>query len=272
MIPVTLLSPTWRLVAALFVAVALATLPTYLVALVLLPPVPQIVMIRSFVLGTAIPAAAAWAIGRAFRGTAEVRDGALRLRRGDLDVDVRCDAIAVVRPWWIPLPMPGVTLRARSGRLPVGLACARPARVLEALAGCGVDVGGPARHPGVVWAQTRRDRGALGPLVKFVVFGALPAGVLFYTHQHIAYGGPLGQWYLEGRTAYLTTLGGYWATTAILLCSYASIWRAAGELVVWTVAALGPSRAPAARRVVDLVCGLAYWAGIPALLALRYAG
>jgi apolipoprotein N-acyltransferase len=267
MIRVTLLSPLWRLVSAILVALALVTLPTYVAALVLLPPVPPIVMIRSFVLGTAIPAATAWAIARLFAGTATVRDGRLRLTRGDLDVDVPCTAIAAVRPWWIPLPMPGVTLRIRSGRrLPFGIALSRPGEMADALGS-----GAARRHPSLIWASTRPVRRWRHALVKFVVFGAVPAGIVFYTHQHIAYGGPLGQWYLESPRAYLATLAAYWATTVILLASYASVWRGAGELAVWMVAAARPSSAPAARRAVEATCALAYYGGVVALLALRYA-
>ena len=84
MVRVILLTPAWRLVTALLVATSLATLPTYALAIVLLPPVPPIVMARSFALGTILPAAIAWAVGRAFAATVELRDGSLHLRRADL--------------------------------------------------------------------------------------------------------------------------------------------------------------------------------------------
>src|SRR6185436_17308626 len=126
------------------------------------------------------------------------------------------------------------------------------------------------RHPSVVYAATRRARRWYGPLVKFGVLGVLPASVLFYTHQHIAYGGTFGQYYLESPRAYFTTFAEYWATTAILLVSYASIWRAAAELAVWTVAATAPGGAHTARRIGEVVCDGAYYVGVPALLALRY--
>ena len=109
-----------------------------------------------------------------------------------------------------------------------------------------------------------------GDWARFALLGVLPASVLFYTHQHIAYGGTFGQYYLEGAIPYLSTLGEYWATTIILLVSYASIWRAAGEIVVWTAALAGRAAAAGARRAVEIACGLAYFGGVPALLALRY--
>jgi apolipoprotein N-acyltransferase len=133
-----------------------------------------------------------------------------------------------------------------------------------------MDVAAARRHPTVVWAATRRRQTGLGALAKFAGFGALPAGILFYTHQHIAYGATWGQWYLEGPAAWLTTLGEYWGNTVILLVSYASVWRAGAELLVWLAACVARDRVPAVRRVVDVACAVAYYAGVPALLALRY--
>jgi apolipoprotein N-acyltransferase len=223
-------------------------------------------MIRSFVVGTALPAAMAWAIGRAFRGTATVRAGALRLDRGDVAVDLRLDGL-VVRPWWVPLPSPGLALRPRP---PFGTARRDPSPILDALAAGGVDVAAARRHPTVVWAATRPRRTALGVLAKFAGFGAIPACILFYTHQHIAYGGTWGQWYLEGPGACLTTLGEYLTNTVILLASYASLWRAGAEAVVWLAAAVARARTVAVRRAVEVLCALAYYGGVPVLLALRY--
>jgi apolipoprotein N-acyltransferase len=271
MCSVILLSPSWRLVTAALVAVSLATLPTYVLALFLLPPVPPIIMVRSFVVGTALPALMAWAIGRAFTGTAAYDDGRLRLRRSDLELEVACTAIATVRPWRVPLPTPGFTVRLRErGRLPIALATRDPAPVLTLLHDCGVDVGADRRRPGMLRATTRRPTSWLRLALKYPVAGTLPALVLFYTHQHIAYGGTFGQYYLEGPLPWFSTLGQYWANTLILLLSYASIWRALGETVVWGAAAIGEGAARAARRGVEIACALAYWIGVPTLLVLRY--
>jgi apolipoprotein N-acyltransferase len=270
MLRVILLSAPWRAVTATLVVVTWLTLPTYLLALFLLPPVPPIVMIRSFVLGTALPAAMAWGVVRLFAGTAEVRDATLRLRRNDLEIDVPCASIATVRPWRLPLPRAGLTIRTSSRALPVGIAVEDPSALVDRLAAGGVAVGAAADDPTVVWAATRRRRRSWSAVLKFPVFGTAPACILFYTHQHIAYGGTFGQYYLEGALPYLTTLGEYWATTIILLVSYASFWRAAGEIIVWTAALAGRAAAAGARRAVEIACGLAYYGGVPALLALRY--
>ena len=266
---VILLSPIWRLVTALLVVVGLGTLPTYLLSLVLLPPVPQIVMIRSFVVGTALPLAMAWGIARAFTGSLTVRNGALHLQRGDVDIDVERTASARVRPWWLPLPQPGLRLDVASGRLPFGLASRTPAAVLDALDASGIDTTAARRHPSLLFTRTRAPRWWT-PLLKFVALGIVPASILFYTHQHIAYGGTFGQYYLESPQAYFRTFAEYWATTSILLISYASFWRAPAELAVWLTAAVAPSQTNLARKAAETVCALAYYAGIPILLALRY--
>jgi apolipoprotein N-acyltransferase len=268
---VVLLSRPWRLVSGLLTAIALVTLPTYLVAVFVLPPIPPVVMVRSFLLGTALPAAVAWALTRAFTGTADVHVCMLHLRRDDLAVEIPCAAIERIRPWWVSLPGPGfdVTLRA-GGRAPVGVAIDDPTSLLDALADAGMDVTRARRHPSVVRAASRRRTTWWWLVFKFAAFGTIPATILFYTHQHIAYGGTFGQYYLEGPGAWLTTLAEYWSNTVIMLVSYASCWRGAAETSVWLVAFAGAGPARGARRLADAACALAYWAGVPVLLALRY--
>jgi len=272
MLRVTLLSPTWRLVTALLVATSLATLPTYAVAVFVLPPIPPLVMARSFALGTMLPALVAGAIARVFAGTVEVDGGVLRLARADLAIDVPTAAIQRVRPWRIPLPRPGVSLRVASRRLPVAVALDDPTALLERLAVAGVAIDGTRQHPAVVYARTRKSWHVAATAAKFVGFGLLPTAVLFYTHQHIAYGGTFGQYYLEGLLPYLTTFVAYWTTVVVLLASWASMWRALAEGAVGSAALFGDRSARAARRSAEIACALAYYAGVPSLLALRYMG
>jgi hypothetical protein len=272
MLRVTLLSPTWRLVTALLVATSLATLPTYAIAVFVLPPIPPVVMARSFALGTILPALVANVLVRVFAGTIDVVDDVLRLVRADLDIEVPPAAIQRVRPWWIPLPRPGVSLRLSSGRLPVAVALDDPTALLERLAGAGVAVDAMRRHPAVVYARTRRRWRVPATAAKFVGFGLLPTAVFFYTHQHIAYGGTFGQYYLEGLLPYLTTFIAYWTTVVVLLGSYASVWRALAEGAVGVAAFFGDRSAQATRRAAEIACALAYYAGVPIILALRYRG
>ena len=272
MLRVTLLSPTWRLVTALLVATSLVTLPTYAVAVFALPPIPPLVMARSFALGTILPALIAGGIARVFAGTVEVVGDVLHLARADLAIEVPAAVIQGARPWWIPLPRPGVSLRLGAGRLPVAVALDDPSALLDRLAGAGVTVDATRRHPAVVYARTRRRWRIPATVGKFVGFGLLPTAVLFYTHQHIAYGGTFGQYYLEGLLPYLATFGAYWTTVVVLLASYASTWRALAEGAVGIAALFGDGSARAARRAAEIVCALAYYVGVPIVLALRYLG
>lgn len=270
-------SPTLRLVGGTLFAASRASLP-YLLLLVLLstdPPVTPPVLLRLFTVVFVIPAFAALAIERACRIDLEVDAVSTRVRRMDLSVDIPHAAVAAVKPWRVPLPGPGLTFALRSGRAaPYGIVPDDPAGFLDSLAIHGVSAAERARrHPAVAWASARASlapRGLVHALGKYVVFGFLPAAVLFNAHQHIAYGGLWGQYYLEGAYAWLRTLAVYWATTSIYVLLYASVLRALAEAVTLVDARVAPSRAAKVRRGVEAVCRLLYYAGVPALLALRF--
>ena len=84
-------------------------------------------------------------------------------------------------------------------------------------------------------------------LGRYVLFALFPAAVLFNAHQHIAYGAFLGQYYLMGPGAWLTTAAIYWATLCAYLLLYASAWRGMVEAVTLVT----PSHAGAVRRVAE---------------------
>src|SRR5262245_39342905 len=134
--------------------------------------------------------------------------------------------------------------------------------------------GTPARtHPVAVWAQARA---ALPPwrwyhvVWKFVVFALAPTAVLFNAHQHIAYGGSLGQYYLEGPGAYVRTFALYWLSVSLDLVLWAAVWRALAEGVALVMALVAPSHAARVRRAIEFACRLLYYAGAPALVAARF--
>src|SRR5262249_39192698 len=154
----------------------------------------------------------------------------LVIRRRYQRIEVPCAAIVRVAVWRLPLPAPGITLHLRSGRrLPFGLVHADLALLVTALAETArvAAVPAPATHALLVYAHPRarvqwRWYHRAG---KFVLFALIPTLVLFNAHQHIAYGGLLGQYYLLGLAAYVRTFVIYWATVAIDLVLYASAWR-----------------------------------------------
>lgn len=272
MLPASILSPLWRVVTALLVAVAAASLPTYGIAVFVLPPIPPIVMARSFAIGTLLPAFTAWALRRVFGGTIAVDGDRLRIVRGDFVLEAPAAAVERVRPWRIPLPAPGLSLRLGPDGPSLGLDMRDPAGLVDLLRRAGGSPGVTDTHPALVYARTRRPWRPWATLAKFAGFGALPTAVLFYTHQHIAYGGTFGQYYLEGFAPYLATFAAYWTTVVVLLTSYAATWRAAAEAAVLLAAWQGATAARHVRRVTEAVCALAYYVGVPILLALRYRG
>jgi hypothetical protein len=260
-----------RVVAGALVAVSRASLVAVALAgalgasdLFLVP-----VLAPTLLAFSVLPAAAAWLVERAAAARVAVHDDALVLRRPDVQVEVARTEIARVVPWMLPLPGPGVSFALRSGRrLPHGLEAADPVPLLAALGESAA-----ARHPVVVWAHAR----AASPpwrwhhlLWKFVGFALAPAAVLFNAHQHIAFGGTLGQYYLEGLGPYLRTFCLYWLTVSGFLILWASAWRALGEGFALAAAVVAPSHAARVRRAVEVACRLVFYAGVPALVAVRF--
>lgn len=270
---------TWpaRLLAAVLVVASGASVP--LIALLVVratdPPILPPVLVRLFLLLTVLPAAGAWLVGRLGRVHAR-RDGDdLVLERSDLRVAVPRAAITGVSPWTVPLPRPGLSLRLRSGRRLRWMVAADDLQPLLAGPLDSTEARAARRHPVVVWAAAsarHRRRDWWRFVAKFPLFALLPAGLFFYTHQWIAYGGTLGQYYQEGLGPYLVTFATYWVTLAIYLVLYAGLWRGLAEGVCLAGAWLAPGGAGSMRRMAERVCRLAYFGGVPVLVVLRYLG
>ena len=217
-----------------------------------------------------LPALAAMLLDRAFRAEVEVVDGELHIERDRQRVGVPIASLAAVLAWRIPLPAAGASLRLRSGnRFPLALEPALP-QLLSTLAAAGVGV--PA-HPNLAFGAAKHAfarRLWHHPLVKFGLFGLAPAAVLFRAHQIIAFGGLLGQYYLEGLRPYLETGVEYWGTTLLYLVLLACTLRVFGEVAGFAATWIAPARARSVRAAVEGFCAIAYYAGVPALLAIRF--
>lgn len=268
----------WRSVAGSLVALSRASLPALAVALALRggEPIALHTLAATLAAFSALPALAAWLLARAFAASVEVRERTLHVRGRNLRLEAPCASLEHVTPWRVPLPGPGLALRLRSGApLRPDLEADDLLPLLTALA----EAGGVAaardalRDPGVVYAHARHAHGRgfwRRPLVKFPGFALLPAAILFNAHQHIAYGGWLGQWQLEGAAAWWRTLAVYWATVCAYLVLYASVLRALAETVARLAARAGEARAARVRRVIEIACGALYYLGVPVLLAARF--
>jgi hypothetical protein len=149
-----------------------------------------------------------------------------------------------------------------------------PSALLDALARAGCDAARVARTSAEVeFAHARvvaRGRWWQRVSVRVALVVLPVTAVAFNAHQHIAYGGTLGQYYLEGLAPYLRTLAEYALMAAIYVLLYASAWRGAAEISAFAATRIAPSRAATVRRAAEITCAAAVYAGIPALLALRF--
>jgi len=262
--------------AGLLLASGLAVLGILARALLAEPALTASAALRAFLAVSALPALAAWLVGRALRAHVRVDGNRLAVQVGGQDHDVPLAAIVDVEPWRLPLPRPGLVLRLDSGqRFALGIAAPDPSPLVARLADAGVPHAARAlAHPTLVYGRVKHAAGQLGwrrLLAKFPLFAALVAGVVFNAHQQVAYGGTLGQYELEGAVPYVWSFLGYWAAVSVSLVFYATVWRWPAELVALLAARWGEPPASRVRRSVELICRIAYYAGVPALLALRFA-
>ena len=267
----------WRIVGGLCVAVSRVSLPFIGVGVLTSDaPVPLVVLGRALFVCALLPALAARLIERAFVADMEIRATELVLQGRGLRVEIPRTAVAAIVPWTLPLPGPGFALRLQSGRrFSYGLQVPDPTPLLQALTdGAGIEAARAAtQHPVLVWAHAKHsDRGWRWYhwLAKFVLFALVPTAVWFYAHQHIAYGGLLGQYNLEGLVPYVKTFVISWSLTAIYLLLYASGWRAVVEGGALAAAWLVPAHATAVRRAVEIVCRLAYYVGVPIIVLVPF--
>lgn len=270
-------APRARLGAALLVAISRLNLLVVLAAVLRAsdPPVTLAMLAEALVALSLLPGLAAWLLARAHAGEATLAGADLVLRRGALRAEIPLDSVAALRPWRLALPKPGFAVELRSGaRLPWSLAARDPSALLRALAEAGV---APAQaalaHPALVHARARAAAPRAfwkRPLFGCALFALLPAGVGFYAHQHIAYGGLLGEYYLLGLASWLRTAALLWLHAALLLLLYANLCRVGVEAVGLVAAVLAPARVGALRRVAEGGAAALYYASVPALLALRF--
>lgn len=256
---------------ALLVASGLALAFVIARALLATEPVTPAGLLRLYLAFSALPAIAAWLVQRALAAEIEVDRRALQVRVGGQRFDVPLASIVAVEPWRVPLPQAGFDLRLASGeRFALGIGADDPGALIEQIVAGGAAF---ASHPTLLYARVKHRAGRLGTrrlVAKFPLFAALVAGVLFSEHQRVAYGGPFGQYELDGALPYARAFAGYWLTVTALLVAYASAWRWLVEPVAWLGASGGETIATRTRQLVELACRIAYYAGVTLLLATRF--
>ena len=276
---VALLPPAARIVAGLLRAMARAGLLWMGVALLLDEALRTntLAQIRLFAALFLTPEAAAGCLLLLFSAKASIANGKLILTQGGRRVDVALGDINALQCWYLPLPCPGLTLQLNSGQR-YGLALADPSD----LAGCLAAAGGPPLH------QRTRVRAALqayvqsrlairrsrldAPLLKYVLLPLALAIPAFHLQQQIAYGGPFGEYYTYGLTAYLTAFAIWWAAWTIGVVLSEAVLRSAIEASTLLAALLRPTRTIDIRQGLQRFGHAALFIGLPGWLLLTIYG
>ncbi|MBL8341072.1 MAG: apolipoprotein N-acyltransferase [Rubrivivax sp.] len=212
-------------------------------------------------------------------------------RRDGRRAELAMRDIAAVEAWRLPLPVPGAWLRLASGeRWPLALggieafalaqALARAAAAATPLPGAASDAPPPATMPlqrtpawATAFARARAaavPRGMLSrPVAKFLLLPGLLAVPAFRLHQHIAYGGALGELQTFGVGAFAAAFALWWAAWVVGVALCAAVLRAAVEAGALAAARWRPALAVAVRRGLERAALLALYAGLPAWLLWR---
>ena len=271
-------SSLWRLGATALMAVVAASL-VWIASEVIWSgnePVTLIPLVRLVFLLAILPALGAWWMLRSAAATIEIRADELVLHARAATLQVPSRSIARILPWRLPLPAPGFGVRLRSGRrLGHAIVVDDPEPLLRALA----DVAdceaarAAAADSMMQWAHARAAYGrptVLAWILKYGVFAILPAAIFFNAHQHISFGGLFGQWNLQGFAPWLATLVTYWLSLVVYLLVFGGAIRIAVEGALLLHLSMRTGGLHAARRWGERTCVVLYYAGVPALVGLRF--
>lgn len=274
---VVLLTPPWRMAAALLRAAAGAGLAWLLLDMLLREglQVNSLAQIARFGYAVVAPAVAAWAIQRIGKASARIEAGMLLLEQSAQRIEIPLHEIAQLRVWRLALPRSGVDLQLGSGRRWThGIALADPQALHQALAAAESPAQWATHHDErraeyaahrAASTQRRLDHA----LIKFGLFPLLPALPAFRLHQHIAFGGSFGEWYTYGPQAWFAGLGIWWVAWSIGLMLFAAGLRIVIEACVIGMSIGWRSRARDTRRTLERLCRVIFYIGVPVWLGWR---
>lgn len=274
---VALLSPAWRAAAGLLRACAGAGLLWLALDMLVRrgAQVQSLSQIGAFAAMVVAPALSAWAIQRAFAARARIEAGLLSFDQRHRRIEIPVGEIVALHAWRLPLPGSGVDLTLASGRRwaeGIALADARALQQALVAAGSPVRMAGGASARMAAFAQMRaavRRHWFDHAPVKFAVFALLPAAVAFRLHQHVAYGGTFGEYYIYGAKAWLLGLLIWWASWSMGLMLFAAALRIAIEIGSVFALLLRPSAAIDIRHALEWLARLVFYVGVPVWLLQR---
>ena len=217
--------------------------------------------------GVLLPMALVELLRRFYAARLLLEGDRLRLAARSVALELRRGEVARVHPWLLPLPAPGEWWElSGGGRLTRELVGAALGREALGAADRGV-------RSARAFAEARRvlhRRGVAALAFKYGLFPLLPAGVLLRAYQHITFGGWNGEYQLFGLGAWLDSALQYWGGTLAHLVVIGGTLRVVAELCCLAAAWAAPSCARGVRWSAEWLCRGVYYAGIPALLALRF--
>ena len=223
--------------------------------------------------GALLPYVALCLLRLGTRATVTVRpEGLVLTLRGGAHFEIPFEALESVRPWRLPMPGPGLTLRLRTGRVfDSGWEMQDPQPLLTALG-----TRGESRdHPRVRYAQARSAKWRRRWYDWALKYGLVPgvlAAIFFRAHQYISFGGPFGEWQMYGLQAYLLTFVRTWLPVFLALLLFGCFWRALAEALCFGAAWLGPRWARHVRTGAEWTCRALYYVALPVFLAVRLLG
>jgi hypothetical protein len=278
----TLWTPLLRAAGAALWLLSRVAAPLALVWVVAVfdPPAGPLLPVLAFLAAALCLLAAERLLRKAAVGLGRVRGDALRVEVAGRTLEAPAASLAALRPWRLPLPVPGLTLRRAGGGPALRVGLEDPGALLAALAAAGSAPAAAARADAAVaharararWRGARRVRSdALRLCFRWVVFALIPTCAFFYTHQSIAFGGPWGEYRLYGSWwPWLRTFLRFWLACVVFVSIYAAMCRGLASFACLAATHVAPSQAARARRVAEWGDALLYYAGVPALTALRY--
>lgn len=234
-----------------------------------------LLQLRLFAALVVVPELAAWSLLAAFRAELRLADGRLLLwARGEPVASWPLATLERLSGWRLPWPAPGLSLAFEGKTWP--LVAARPQALIGSLRAAGAPLpppGGDSRAARYDWARQCRPRLRLArPLAKFVL---LPLGLAvpaFALHQHIAYGGFLGELYSYGPRAYLQAFALWWAAWALGVAITAAVLRLVIEGAAWLGVWWQPQAAVRVRLGLEQAGLALLYAGLPIWLLMKLLG
>ena len=277
-ISASIYSPTVRALATLLFTTACAGSLSLAALLVLSEnPTNPLLLARLFTAICLVPATGLALLRLLYRGSISIDATKLTIESRRMGTrQIGFDSLAALTPWRLPLPSTGLSIRTLDSKSDT-LSCStpNPLRLIEMIREHGIPQEEASRiETGALRYACARARAWSAPwwwfLIKFPGFALLPTIPLFRVHQIIAYGSPLGEYYLYGAGPFLAGFAIYFGTLTIYLVLFAATIRAIAEPLAFVVTIAAPPYSQGFRTTAERACAFVYYLGVPSAVLLRF--